>query len=375
MNKKTAGTAWLDPLKSALTASRPGALFLVEQAHLTLLGELVRELLPAYAELEVHTEARQLLDVPHGSTRVLVPRSDDLDWLQRHPGLLAERALKVILFCDRDVTATLSRQREEGLGGIAQRVRCPERPPAFAVAGIRTALAARAPGILWRGGDLDAAFAAARPHGRLHRVSASLPYERMLEELKTHRRAWIAWTDVDSPLRLRRVRQAHARAPHPTRAILIEPTPPSPGWWPVHGRLAELREARRRLEEKGAFFPGQVAALNELEPEALELTESVLVHGIDAPTVEAVIHFLNAPEGRPDPTLREMGRRYGRQILRGEAEPPVTRVFMSAGRLRALCRTELAALQQQLERGEPVDPVDQETWAAWTKEATSAPPG
>ncbi|MFY0527711.1 tetratricopeptide repeat protein [Archangium gephyra] len=357
--------AWLEPLKLALGLSRSGLLLLVDHARPELLGELVRALLPEHPELEVHTEVQRMLEVPHGSTLVLVPRAEDADWLNINRPVFAQRELRVVLFCDTETTVALARRAVDFFDWISHRVECPSGTPRFAIAGIRCALAARAPGIVWQGGDLEATFAAARPRGKLHKVSAARPYAEMLAEVTEHRRAWIAWTDIDSHFRLRRVRWALAETGHRTRTFLVEPAVSSPGWWPVHARPQDVREARALLEKAGASSPGCVAALNELEPEALTYLQSLLEHGLDAPTLEAGLMAVNSPEGEPDPSLQGLGRQFARSILRGEAPPPIMRAFKPE-HLRQLCRTELAAITERLQEDEQVEFKDLSSWTAWT---------
>ncbi|OJH34127.1 tetratricopeptide repeat protein [Cystobacter ferrugineus] len=354
---RAAEERWLDALKFALRLSRSGLLLLVDHARQEALGELVEALVPEHPELDVHTDVRRMLEVPHGSTVVLVPRVEDADWLNINRPLFAQRELKVVLFCDTETTIALAQRAVDFFDWISHRVECPNRPPRFAVAGIRTVLAARAPGIIWTGGDLRAAFATARPHGKLHEVSAALPYSKMADEIREHRHAWIAWTNVDSHFRLRRVRWAHAEAGHRTRAILVEPAAPSPGWWPVHGRMMNIREARERLESAGVSFPGRVAALHDCEPEALAVIQSQGPYYTEGPVRNSASS--NSKVERLSP--RETNTA---SILRGEAAPFVPRAFTLA-RLRELCLQEFLALGKTItEQQQPVS-TDLSIWTAW----------
>lgn len=307
---------------------------------------------------------RRVLDVPHGATLVLVPRAEDADWLNINRPVFAQRELRVVLFCDTGTTVALARQAVDFFDWISHRVECPNHPPRFAVAGIRCALAARAPGLMWLGGDLEATFAAARPHGKLHRVSAARPYAEMLAEVRAHRGAWIAWTEVNSHFRLRRVRWVLAEAGHRTRTILIEPTVSSPGWWPVHARLQDVREARALLEKAGASFPGRVAALNEFEPEALMEMCSYLQQGINEETLEATRLGEKTPGVEIKHPWEELGRQVAPQLMRGEATPPLTRAFMPQD-LRRLIQGERAIIQQRLEQGGSVESTELAGWTAW----------
>ncbi|HYO74770.1 MAG TPA: tetratricopeptide repeat protein, partial [Archangium sp.] len=343
-----------------------------DHARPELLGELVRTLLPEHPELEVHTEVQRVLEVPHGSTLVLVPRAEDADWLNINRPVFAQRELRVVLFCDTETTVALARQAVDFFDWISHRVECPSRPPRFAVAGIRCALAARAPGIVWQGGDLEATFAVARPHGRIHKVSAARPYGELLGELRAHREAWVALSEVNSPFRLRHVRWALAEVGYRTRAILLEPTDPSPGWWPVHAHLAELREARAQLEKAGATHPGRLAALNELEPEAITLMCLYLGNGIEAETLEAVLLGRKVPGLEQKTSLEDIGRELAPQFLRGEATPLLMRAF-TPKHIRQLIQQELTTIHQQMDKGEPVEFSELAGWAAWTTRPELAP--
>ncbi|ATB29409.1 hypothetical protein MEBOL_002858 [Melittangium boletus DSM 14713] len=282
-------------------------------------------------------------EVPHGSTQVLVPRVEDADWLNINRPLFAQRELRVVLFCDTETSIALAQRAVDFFDWISHRVECPKQPPRFSVSGIRTALAVQAPGIIWTGGDLQAAFAAARPRGHLHQVSAALPYPKMVEELRRHQREWIAWTDVNSTFRLRRVRWAHAETGHRTRAILVEPAVPSPGWWSLHGRMADVREARARLEHSGVSFPGRVAALHDFRPEILAKLESR----------DTRAHV-------EDPTEQE-----GASILRVGALLFFERVPNHAW-LRELCLQAFLNLEKRSAKAEQLSLDDRLTWTAWS---------
>jgi len=298
---------------------------------------------PEHPELDVYTDVQRMLEVPHGSTVVLVPRPEDADWLNINRPLFAQRELRVVLFCDTETSIALAQRAVDFFDWISHWVECPVRPPRFAVAGIRTALAVRVPGIIWTGGDIQAAFAAARPRSRMHLVSAALPYSKMVEEIRGHPRAWIAWTDVNSHFRLRRVRWAHAETGHHTRAILIEPTVPSPGWWPIHGRMADLREARARLETAGVRFPGRIAALHDLELTALTELESRGNHVHEARHAE-----------QEDTRLLHDG------VLLSLKHDPGHR------QLRQRCHQAFLTLSRQLAEVSPFPLDGLLTWTAWS---------
>nr|WP_239577180.1 tetratricopeptide repeat protein [Archangium primigenium] len=264
-------------------------MLLVDHARPERLGELVRALIPIAPELEVHTEVQRMAEAAPGSTLVLVPREEDADWLNLNRPLFASLRLRVVLFCSRDVSVALARGAVDFIDWMSLRVDCPAGPAPFAVEGIRAALAARVPGIIWKGGDLDSAFAAARPRRKLRRVSAALPYEELVAEAKAHRGEWLAWTGVDGKSRLLRLQWALAEARRRTNIILVEPRVTSPGWVLLHGQLEALAEARRHLARLGAPCPGRWAALCDLEPEALTWVGTLLQHGLATERVETAL--------------------------------------------------------------------------------------
>ncbi len=350
---------------------------LVDHARPERLGELVRALLPIAPELEVHTEAHRLAEARPGSTLVLVPREGDADWLNINRPLFASRALRVVLFCTREVSVALSRGAVDFLDWVSLRLECPAGPAPYAVAGLRLALAARVPGIVWTGGDLEASFAAARPGRVLRRISAARPYEELVAETKAcGRREWLAWTDVDGDFRLLRVRWAMAEARRRTRAILVEPAVRSPGWWEVHGRVAEPAAACERLRSAGAKHPGRLAALVDLEPEAVQLLGGLLERGVDENSMEEEI--LKGAD--PGAVIGRMASRQDlvmeKEWVRGRAPPPAMRAFgVERDRMRRLYEVELNAIEQRLHSEEQVDAEDTAFWSASTRSTRFVPTG
>lgn len=270
-----------------------------------------------------------------------------------------------MLFCDTETSVALARQAVDFFDWISHRVECPSRPPRYAVAGLRCALAARAPGIVWTGGDLEASFAAARPHRKLHKASAAQPYPRILAEVKEHPREWIAWSDIDGGFRLRRVRWALAEARRRTRAILVNPAASSPGWWTAHGRVADPGEARALLEKAGAHFPGRLAALVDFEPETLELVAKLLEHGVTASTIEP--RCTQAPD--PGAAIGQLAHEYGltssKELSRDEASPPIMRAVHSGliNGVSQLRFAELDGITQRLQEGKRIEASE---FAWWT---------
>jgi tetratricopeptide (TPR) repeat protein len=252
---------------------------------------------------------------------------------------------------------------------VSLRLECPAGPPPYAVAGIRHALASRAPGIVWRGANLEASFAAARPHRKLRQVSAERPYTELVEEAKACRHGeWLAWTDVDGDFQLQRVRWALAEARCRTRTILVEPAVHSPGWWEVHGHVEGLGAASKLLESKGAEHPGRLAALVDLEPEAVHLLGGLLERGISGHVLER--------ELLKESAVGRLALQYGlvteQQLVQTNSPSPAMRESgVELGRLRSLRQAELNAVERRMSEGKQVDAKEAGRWSAWAKTVLS----
>ncbi|MFT3776196.1 MAG: tetratricopeptide repeat protein [Minicystis sp.] len=260
---------------------------LVDHARPERLGDLVRSLLPAHPDLEVHTSALRLAGAEKGSLVILVPDPAHASWMNQERPIFANRELRVILFSETATSVVLARRAPDFFSWISHRLECPEGTPRFAVRGVRAALCARARGVAWTGGDLDGVFAAALPGRALVKVSSAIAYDEMVEAAKPAGKGWVAWSEVDGPFRSRRVRWASAEAGRRGRTVLVEPTVETPGFVPVHGKPLGIAEARGKLEEAGAKHPGRLAALLELEPEAVEVAAALLRAGMEEAKVEA----------------------------------------------------------------------------------------
>lgn len=243
--------------------------------------------MPAHPELEVHTDAVRLARAAKGSLIILVPDPEQATWLNLERPIFANRALRVILFSTAETSSLLARRAPDFFSWISHRIECPEGPPVHAVRGIHAALRTRARGIAWAGGDFEAAFNAALPGRSLVRASAAMPYEQMVETAKPSGKSWVAWSDVDGPFRLRRVRWAVAEAGRRGRTVLLEPTVDAPEFLRVDGRMLDIKKACAELEEAGAKHAGRLAALLDLDPEVVRFTSLLLEAGRKEESLEA----------------------------------------------------------------------------------------
>lgn len=85
----------------------------------------MRGLLPEHPELEVYTEAPELLAGPEGAAAILAVRLEDALFLNAQRPRFAEGGLKVILWCSAETSAGLAREAPDFFDWISHRVECP----------------------------------------------------------------------------------------------------------------------------------------------------------------------------------------------------------------------------------------------------------
>lgn len=269
---------WIEEIRLGLRLSPRGVLILVDHAVPERLGGLVRALLADHPDLEVLAKPSGLVDLPDGSVVVLVPEAEDAFWLNMNRPVFARKALKVVLFCRREVTEVLAREAPDFYDWIAQRHDCPPGVAAHAVFGIRQALRCRAPGILFAYGDehrfdrqtrierFERIFREALPGRTLRWIDATMPYaSSLLHEVATAGRAWVA-CNTDGPAEVERFRWALAEARRKTRAILLVPYFYEDRFWNISADVwGALDEVIPLLANAGARHPGRLAAVCGLE--------------------------------------------------------------------------------------------------------------
>ncbi|WP_437894595.1 hypothetical protein [Sorangium sp. So ce124] len=331
-----------------------GLIVLVDHATNARLGELVRGLVVEHPELDVLTEAPRVEDVPRGALLVLAARAVDALWLNYTRPIFRERGLKVVLWSTAEVTAALAKEAPDFFDWTSRRFECPGGVPRQAILGLRAALCARAPGVRWRGPELEASFEAAFPGRPLVRVRADLPYDALIESARSAGRAWNVWSEIYSERDLYRVQWAMAEAGRRGRVVLDGPRvvhddlrSPVKDYWLVHGQLMNLHYAREVLGDAGAPAPGRLAALLELEPEAIRLAVGLLKAGMSSASVEG------AARESSDPGAAVARLAWGQAsslVLqeRFEAMPPVRRAFAVDREARKRHASERAAILARL---------------------------
>lgn len=268
---------------------------LVDRAHPSRLGDLVRALMHRWPDVDVLTDGRDIEEIAPGSVFVLAPREEDAEWLNLRRHIFADRRYKVVLWCNEATTIALARKAVDFFDWITSRYECIPKPAPFAVRGLRAAFEAEWP-VVWTGSpekdDLDAVIHGAFPDEKALWVNGSDGYEQLVSYMK---RPEIVVIRVDNARQLRRVRWAYAQARRKGRVILVAPGLDCPGFWPVHDRMQDVAKARDALKEAGAATSGALAALLDFEPEAIDWIRSHVKEDVGPTKIVAVLSSMIDP--------------------------------------------------------------------------------
>ena len=325
---------WVDELALSLGLSDGGAIALVDRAHPARLGDLVRTLLHTWPELEVLADVRELDRLAPGSAVVLAPRAEDADWLNQRRQLFTERRLKVVLWCDEATTIALKRGAVDLWDWIAHRQTCPPGPPPFAVRGLLAAFEAGWP-VVWPGDTLElveeVVRAAAPTTPDVAWIDGAEPYERLLERLADGSVVAIV---VPSAWELRRARWAIAESRRSSRVIVRASRLDCPGFWPVRARFEGLAVAKKVLADAGARAPLRLAALLDLEPEAIGHASELLRGGTSERDIAAAVVEGMDPTAGLSRLLEAKGRVGIAERIWLKGDPLILRNFMGRKKVR-----------------------------------------
>jgi RNA polymerase sigma factor (sigma-70 family) len=269
---------WLSKLARWLELGRKKVAILIEGASVGGLRPLVSMLLEHAAPPVICFHAPELLDVPNDSLVVLTVHESELRWLNLNRPLVANKRLRLLLWLEFPLHR-LRGGAPDFFDWISHVVRCPKRPPRFAVQALLDARAANQP-VTWRGRDLHAALD--RAALGLVRLEASGQFASLVAAVEKVEREVPVWTAARDPWHSLRIELAMQ---HTGRQ-----------WWIVeHPGFNDIRHAvvsdevlsweaaTERLG--GAETTAQrsalacVAALLEGEPEQVEHTARALADG------------------------------------------------------------------------------------------------
>jgi len=298
----------------------------VQDADDARLREVVRAVDGASPGVAVHTDVLAVLNAPAGSTLIYVAREADLGALNMERPVFARKALRVILWNRPGLSAAMIRRSLDFYDWISDVVACPPAVPSFAVTGLRASLVARAHGVVWRGGPLDEVFRAAFPRRKLLRASVTDGFAALVDAVRAAGPDWIAVSGADSSERVAFVEAALADAGRRSRVVLDRAARCPPGWWSLHAVPLRIDAAARILRR--AHAAGRLAALLDLEPEAVDLCADLLRCGIDAAEIDRAL-ITAADPGAMLATLAVKRRLMAREaIVSGDAgAPPLLRAF------------------------------------------------
>lgn len=253
--------AGFERIERTLRLVSDGAVVLVQAPWMMALRPATRRLLAIDPDLAV----AERLDEFHAAVRpgrtilwCLPPTDWALANLSRD--VIRTERLRVVLWLAPDDLPGFRDAAPDLFDWARTVVSLPAEPPAALVDGLRAAV--NAPGVVWWGPGLDAAFAAAFPGRRLWRLAVSDDYGSMIAKLNgVPSGECVAWTGVDDTAHVWRVRWAIARA---RRAWVIIERPPfavqCPGWWPL-GAMDRLGPVIDGLAATRAANPTLFAAL------------------------------------------------------------------------------------------------------------------
>lgn len=318
----------------------------------------------------VSADVRDMAAVPEGSLLVLLPKPGDAEWLNLQRPLIAQRSLKVVLFCDNETTVELSERAPDFFDWISQHQEAPPGLPMHAVLGLRAAFEAEEP-IVWLGSSRERLMdvvSAAFPGVEVRWIRPTRPYSEVIQEIRfaTKKKAWVGCCP-QTVSHLRRFRWAVAEAGRSSGVIVMTDSLACPGYWPVHDRLMPLDEAYRALRGAGAARPGFLASITGLEPEAVEITQELLRRGQQE---EHLIDLLRTAAD-PGAALAEEMHRTGNisasamlDIAMRRAAPPLLRAGARDPDGMRLRSEHLALIERRLAKKEPVENGDLAAFAA-----------
>lgn len=255
-------------------------MILVEAPDHASIGALIRTVGDSFGHIHVVADVRELPSVPEGSLVALCPRTQDATWLNLKRPWIADHSLRLLIWADHELAGVLHERAPDFYDWISHHQHCPPTPVGFALAGLRAA--ADAPGICWYG-EPDAFIALLQQYdadAKLHTISAESSYEQVLTEIRGASDAWLLFTDVHGPFRVRRLRWALAECDRSGRAVFLGRQPFSPGWHPLHARRASLFEMTSELARLELTEPARAAVLGDLEPELINLLEFAQIAGM-----------------------------------------------------------------------------------------------
>jgi tetratricopeptide (TPR) repeat protein len=281
---------WFDKVVVAIDLSAHGVLTLVDHAAPSRLREAYLRLRVRDPATDLIVDVQRLAELPPGITVILAVTpsisSDALDWLNLNRPLVADRRLNIVLWCEDDAAAVLARGAPDFFDWISARVDCPPAPAAFAVADVKAAIRARAPGIAWAGPGLEETLTTVRPGRPIRRVAVA-SYQSMIDALTSREPGWLLLDGIDTEFHLRRLRWAMAETGRRVIVFRRASDYTLPGWWTVHAQHVPTANAVQEIT--GANGTSRLAALTGLDPSVIATVVSLLHAQVDVARLEDLL--------------------------------------------------------------------------------------
>lgn len=254
-------------------------------------------------------DVQRLAELPPGTTVILAVTpsisADALDWLNLNRPLVADRRLNIVLWCEGDAAAVLARGAPDFFDWISARVDCPPAPAVFAVADVKAAICARAPGIAWAGPGLEETLTAVHPGRPIRRVAVA-SYQSMIDALTSREPGWLFLDGIETEFHLRRLQWAMAETGR--RVIVLRPAIAwtYSGWWTVQAEHAPIADVVYDVIRAGGT--GRLAALTGLDPTACVSAMFLLQNRSRATQLEDVLMTATEPREALRSLVRTMAR-------------------------------------------------------------------
>lgn len=372
----------MEALRLAVRLAEGGILVLADRGGRpgdVHVGGLVRALLADHSHVAVCVDAADLEGLDHGAVVVYAPRQRDAAALNLGRALLAERALRVVLWCESQAAAELAVRAPDVFDWISHRFEVPSEKalvPSYVVATLRRA-DEEGVAVAWPEKFAPEPFIERTSPEKpaLHRVKGS-HYSLLVHGLgRAPSDAWVFILGLGEQIR-HRARWAMAEVGRRRRVLLVGA---NPGLWPVTVPPLPLADALNRLRHAGAgLHAGRIAALVDLERGAVRLATALLRTGVSVDRIIELVSTHIDPGAALAQELARAGMLDLDAVARGwppahrpsgsfdarDAAMPLLRGLAGSPEIRARRDRQWLETAHAIEQGEPVEHQVLGWWAA-----------
>jgi hypothetical protein len=238
--------SWTDDVLTILSLASRGVMVLIDHADDAHLRELFLAVREAHPTADVVLTPEALFDAAPGSVVVYLPLAEHADALNAGRPLVAERELKVLLWCHDETTLALATKAPDFYDWISHVVECPRKPAPWVVATFRCAMEyPDVPGVVWLGDSSPEEGIEAAGGKVTRRISVKATPEEMVAAAGGDREGWLWFEEVDAQTMIE-VRWACAEARRMGRTVVsgrgLRDAEATAGWWRLDPRPADIRK-------------------------------------------------------------------------------------------------------------------------------------